>query len=305
MAAHTEPPRVTNINMSDPDKAAPLLINYNWHHAVNDQSKLNRVLTFLQDDDGDGNIGNHNTKGLIEAIEADIIYSDAKSQAVMGHPPSIDGNLTLASFLQQLQHVKFQHNHDITNRHECPVLKLDFKSIDALQCSLMDVQNYLFNLPSYLHQRVWINADILSGPGENADDVEAQKKMQPKFYAAEFLKLVTSQLPGTVLSIGWTTSLTDIHAVYTNEMVNEMVEYAKPFPNVTFPIRASCFRKSWAALKQLYQKNTWTVTLWWSNELSKDEFDWIYSTLEDSDLRNRTYYDLTGFRTHLSECKDK
>ena len=88
--------------MSDfPDKA--LLINYNWHHAVNDQSKLNKVLAFLQDDDGDdGNIDN--MKGLIEAIEADIIYSDAKSQAVMGHPPSVDGNLTLTSFLHQLQH---------------------------------------------------------------------------------------------------------------------------------------------------------------------------------------------------------
>ena len=291
--------------MSDfSDKA--LLINYNWHHAVNDQSKLNKVLAFLQDDDGDdGNIDN--MKGLIEAIEADIIYSDAKSQAVMGHPPSVDGNLTLTSFLHQLQHVKFQHHHDITNQHECPVLKLDFKSIDALQCSLIDVQNYLSNLPSYLHHRVWINADILSGPGENADDALAQKKLQPKFDASEFLKLVTAQLQGTVLSIGWTTSLTDIHAVYTNEMVNEMVEYAKPYPNVTFPIRASCFRHSWVALKQLYQTNTsWTVTLWWSTyELSKEEFDWIYNTLEDSDLRNRTYYDLTGFQTYLSECKDK
>ena len=98
--------------MSDsPDKA--LLVNYNWHHAVNDQSKLNKVLAFLHDNDGDdGNIGN--MKGLIEAIEADIIYSDAKSQAVMGHPPLVDGNLSLASFLHQLQHVKFQHHHEPT-----------------------------------------------------------------------------------------------------------------------------------------------------------------------------------------------
>ena len=42
------------------DKA--LLININWHHAVNDQSKLNQTVKDLDD-------GNKNTK--IQAIEAD------------------------------------------------------------------------------------------------------------------------------------------------------------------------------------------------------------------------------------------
>ena len=269
------------------DKA--LLININWHHAVNDQSKLNQTVKDLDD-------GNKNTK--IQAIEADIIYSSIQKCSVMGHPPLIDGDLTLASFLQQLQNIKFQHQqHSI---HTCPILKLDFKSMDALQSSLSDVKEYLSNLPSCLHQRVWINADILPGPGEDANDKVAQQKMQPKFDASEFLNLVSSELPKTVLSIGWTTSLTDIHAEYTNKMVNDMIECAKPYRNVTFPVRASCFRQSCGVLEILYQKD-WTVTLWWSYELPKEEIDWIYNTLENSSLRNRTYYDMMGFHAHLNQ----
>mmetsp|Transcript_25338 Transcript_25338/g.54506 ORF Transcript_25338/g.54506 Transcript_25338/m.54506 type:complete len:284 (-) Transcript_25338:40-891(-) len=277
-----------------------LLINYNWHHAVNDQSKLNQVLKVVVKDES---VVDKNT-AFVEAIEADIIYSEVKSQAVMGHPPSIDGDLTLASFLQQLRHVNFQQQHD-DQQTECPLLKLDFKSMIALQSSLTDIKNYLTHLPSCLHQRVWINADILPGPGEDMNDATAQKKMQPKFDAAEFLQVVTTELPETVLSIGWTTSLADVHAVYTDQMVDEMVECAKPYSAVTFPVRASCFMKSWGALQTLYQKNEkWTITLWWSRELSKEDFDLIYETLEkDVELRNRTYYDLCGFRNYLSECQ--
>jgi len=265
-----------------------LLININWHHAVNDQSKLNQTIKLLEDDS--------DTK--IQAIEADIIYSSIQKCSVMGHPPSVDGDLTLASFLQQLQNIKFQHRqHSI---HACPILKLDFKSMDALQSSLLDVQEYLSDLPSSLHQRVWINADILAGPGEDMNDKEAQEKMQPKFDASEFLSLVSSELQKTVLSIGWTTSLTDIHAEYTNQMVNDMIECAKPYSDVTFPVRASSFRKSYGVLERLYQKD-WTVTLWWSYELPKEEFDWIYDTLENGSLRNRTYYDIMGFHAYLNK----
>ena len=122
------------------DKA--LLININWHHAVNDQSTLNQTIKLLEDDS--------DTKS--QAIESDIIYSSIQKCSVMGHPPSIDGDLTLASFLHQLQNIKFQHQqHSI---HTCPILKLDFKSMDALQSSLSDVKEYLSNLPSSLHKRV-------------------------------------------------------------------------------------------------------------------------------------------------------
>ena len=119
-----------------------LLINYNWHHAVNSQSKLNDVLTCLS---------NKSNDTYIEAIEADIIYSEVQSKAVMGHPPLVDGDLTLVSFLQQVHSINFQQQHDNDSIDTCPVLKLDFKSMEALQSSLSDVQDYLSNLPTNLH----------------------------------------------------------------------------------------------------------------------------------------------------------
>jgi len=221
----------------------------------------------------------------------------------MGHPPFVDGDLTLSSFLQQLHQVNFQHRYSSKRQTECPVLKLDFKSMIALQSSLTDVKSYLNNLPPHLHKRVWINADILPGPGEeDLNDEMAQKKMQPKFVSAEFLQVVTSQFRA-VLSIGWTTSLTDVHAVYTSKMVDEMITCAESYSEVTFPVRASCLRESWQVLQKLYRTNEkWTITLWWSYELPREEFDWIYNTLEkDGEFTNRTYYDLVGFRKYLSE----
>ena len=290
----------------------PLLINYNWHHAVNDQSKLNQVLEKKSVTDNNGADGRTTaTTDAIEAIEADIIFSEVKSQAVMGHPPLRDSDLTLASFLHQLSQAKFQqHCSSSTNNPaetEFPVLKLDFKSMTALKSSLPDIDNYLDNFPSCLRRRVWINADVLPGPGEDLNDATAQEEIQPKFEIADFLQVVTTALPGTVLSIGWTTSLTDIGEPYTDTMVSSMIEFAKPHTEVTFPVRASCFVKSWGALQKLYQINdTWTLTLWWSHELAKEEFDRIYWTLEnDEKFRNRTYYDLFGFRNYLSMSRYK
>ena len=295
--------------------SSALLINYNWHHAVNDQSKLDHALALIQD----GGSSRSNDSGasdgavMVEAIEADIIYSQAKLQAVMGHPPMLDGELTLVSFLEQISRANFQprlcggsmQEELPTTTTERPVLKLDFKSMTALQSSLPHVKNYLTQVPPSIEEKVWINADILPGPGAGEDlaDEEAQKKVQPQFNAKEFLELVTSQLPGTTLSIGWVTSLTSIHAPYTESMVNDMIECCRSYPNVTFPIRGSCFKQSWGVLQKLYNSNKkWTLTLWWSKELSTDEFDVIYYTLEqDGRYRNRTYYDLSGFHQYLVE----
>ncbi|KAL7551825.1 hypothetical protein ACHAWF_015018 [Thalassiosira exigua] len=276
-----------------------LLIDYNWHHAVNDQSRLDRALAFVGERGSNGTGG----KDLVEAIEADIIYSDSRSRAVMGHPPSVDGDLTLSSFLRQVRDARFQISDagDDDERTERPVLKLDFKSMAALRSGVDDVKSYLDRLLPEHRRRVWINADILPGPGEGSNDEAARRKVRPRFDAAEFLSVVASEFPGTVLSIGWTTSLTDVRAPYTDDMVDEMISFARDHSEVTFPIRASCFRVSWRAVQKLYRENdNWTVTLWWSHELSKDDFDWIYKTLEeDGALKNRTYYDVSGFREYL------
>ncbi len=268
-------------------------IDYTWYHAVNDQNKLTHVL-----------VSSAKQTQKPHAIEADIIYSAAKGQAVMGHPPQVDGELTLSSLLHQVREANFQS----ALSTEANILKLDFKSMKALQSSIDDAENYLKDLPPQLHQHVWINADILAGPGGGEGE-----DMIPKFDAVEFMELLTTEsslMNSTTLSIGWTTSLTDIHAPYTSGMVEEMLTLLRPYPekNITFPIRGSSFQHSWQALKKLYDndvdtKKKWTITLWWSltseqHKMTHDAMNRIHELLENDDqnlLPNRTYYDLVNF----------
>ncbi|KAL7443424.1 hypothetical protein ACHAXM_012085 [Skeletonema potamos] len=279
-----------------------LLIDYTWFHAVNDQHKLNNVLALS---------AKQIQEQQLHAIEADIIYSEAKGISVMGHPPQVDGELTLASLLQQVYRANFQQRRSTSTSDtldECNILKLDFKSMKALQSSLNEIGKYLKELPPCLHQHVWINADILTGPGGSKGE-----DLRPKFDAVEFLELLTaetSMTKSTTLSIGWTTSLNDIRAPYTLDMIDEMISLLRPYPNknITFPIRATSFRTSWEALRRLYDNDVdenkkWTLTLWWSltneqHKLTKEEMNWIHELLEsgdDSVLPNRTYYDLVHF----------
>ncbi|KAL7472900.1 hypothetical protein ACHAXS_013275 [Conticribra weissflogii] len=202
---------------------------------------------------------------------------------------------------------------DVEAGTESHILKLDFKSMKALQSNLSHVKEYVDDLPTRLRETVWINADIISGPGEDPHDEQAQLRVKPKFCEKEFLNVVISNFPNTMLSIGWTTSMTDESAVYTDEMVNEMIQslecYQKEHLHVTFPIRATSFRRSWGVLRKLYEVNeNWSVTLWWSaSVLPEDEMDWIFETLEMGDelYKNRTYYDMSGFSNYFSKKNEK
>ena len=270
------------------DESPVLPIHHFWHHAVNSQDELDKVLVSVKE-----------AAPKIQSIEADIIFSLIKQQAVMGHPPENDGDLTLKSFLEQLRDLEFQHSCGICTSR---IVKLDFKCMRAFESSITNIQCYLEQLPPQFHHLLWINADILPGPGEVPNDSLSQLKMKPKFDAAKFLRVVSKQLSGTTLSIGWTTSLSDKRALYTEEMVNDMLEVLEPYEklNITFPIRAISFRHSWDVLQKLYRYK-WTVTLWWSlDKLEETELDWIYTTLEGQNrvFRDRTYYDLVGFQEY-------
>ena len=178
------------------------------------------------------------------------------------------------------------------------------------------------------NHHVWINADILSGPGYK----------KPSFHDPyEFVQLAITHLHGTTLSLGWTTMPTiciddddDDHEEYqyTEEMITEMINVASSYPyHVTFAVCAHYFKRSWEVLQRLYYHNvrndnntattitsattstaptqqcSWTVTLWVSGgggaKLSDHERRFIYETLEgdgaDEKLRNRTYYDIPDF----------
>jgi hypothetical protein len=193
------------------------------------------------------------------------------------------------------------------------------------------VSNYLSSLPStsdtVQKQHIWINADILSGPGYK----------EPLFRDPyEFVQLATTYLRGTTLSLGWTTAAIstrtactddneDDEYCYTDEMITEMINVASSYPyHVTFAVCATYFKQSWKVLQRLYYHNVnnnssgilqqhedertstsirrlWTVTLWLSGgrTLSDQDLRYIYETLEgdgaDEKLHNRTYYDIPDY----------
>lgn len=155
-------------------------------------------------------------KGDVQFIEADIIlgslFDDAThaQQPVMGHPPNTESDITLQSFLSQVMTYNRQHANSTKG------VKLDFKSIEVFRGSEAMLQT-MWPLMDY---PVWINADIISGPVNNTETTPVQPR---GFFDG------VQQLPGAVLSIGWTTLWSKDHREgnYTAAQVASMVEAIK------------------------------------------------------------------------------
>uniref|UniRef100_A0A8C6M3L5 Family with sequence similarity 151 member B n=1 Tax=Nothobranchius furzeri TaxID=105023 RepID=A0A8C6M3L5_NOTFU len=170
--------------------------------------------------------------GPSHMIEADVIMRgrDPK-EPIMAHPPDSDSDITLREWLEQVK---------VTNKG----LKLDFKSLEAVPPSLTLLKEVLAE-PSC---PVWINADILSGPGGKARPLEPQA----------FLSAV-SGLPGhIVLSLGWTTGWTAAteNPGYDWNMVHVMERICRDLKHpVTFPVRAALLAQSFPQLSWLLQQS--------------------------------------------------
>ncbi|KAF0033555.1 hypothetical protein F2P81_013621 [Scophthalmus maximus] len=186
-----------------------------WSHAVNSRSRLQEAVT-----------------GHTHMIEADIIMKghDPK-EPIMAHPPDTDSDITLQEWLEGVK----AHNVGI---------KLDFKSLEAVSPSVALLEEVLAD-PS---RPVWINADIVSGPGGRARPLEHQA----------FLSAVTTLPTHTVLSLGWTTGWTagTDNPGYSWDMVRVMEEICRnlKYP-VTFPVRAALLAQSFSQLTWLLQQS--------------------------------------------------
>ncbi|XP_035515182.1 protein FAM151B [Morone saxatilis] len=231
-----------------------------WSHAVNSRSRLSEVLS-----------------GATHMIEADIIMRgyDPK-EPIMAHPPDTDSDITLREWLEGVK----AHDKGI---------KLDFKSLEAVSPSAVLLEEALAE-PS---RPVWINADILSGPGGQARPLEPQA----------FLSAVRTLPTHTVLSLGWTTGWTagTDNPGYSWDMVHAMEEICRTLKHpVTFPVRAALLAQSFSQLAWLLkQSDRYTLTVWTGQS---DEF-----TLQDllpyrrEFDSSKIYYDLPdSLRTELS-----
>ncbi|XP_061673641.1 protein FAM151B isoform X2 [Syngnathoides biaculeatus] len=186
-----------------------------WSHAVNTRSKLVEAL-----------------QGPNLMIEADIIVRghDPK-EPVMGHPPDTDSDITLKEWLEGVK----MYGKGI---------KLDFKSMEALSLSV----GLLQEVQAQFTSPVWINADILRGPGSQVSPLEPQV----------FLAAVRTLPTNVVLSLGWTTKWdagTD-NSGYSWEMVHEMEDICRGLQHlVTFPVRGALLAQSVSELTWLLQQS--------------------------------------------------
>ncbi|XP_072521264.1 protein FAM151B [Salminus brasiliensis] len=194
-----------------------------WYHAANNRSKINEAL-----------------QGPAQMIEADILLRgrDPK-EPIMAHPPDTDSDITLKDWLRAV---------GTSDKG----IKLDFKSLAAVAPSMA----LLEEARAQLKGPVWINADILPGPGGRATPLDAQA----------FLQAVALQAEGDVLSLGWTTGWspdTD-NPGYSWKMVQQMEAVCRPLRQpVTFPVRAALLPLSFPQFQWLLQQSDrYTLTVW-------------------------------------------
>ncbi|XP_068127801.1 protein FAM151B [Hyperolius riggenbachi] len=237
-------------------------VEITWEHAANSREKLRLAL------EGDAHM-----------IEADVLLRGSGNQEpIMAHPPATDSDITLRDWLIAVS---------ASNKGS----KLDFKSLEAVLPSM----ETLDKLRNDIKQPVWINADILPGPGGSAKPVDAK----------EFLQTVTSFFPDVTLSLGWTTGwLPDRdNEGYSWEMVRRMAEICDGLhQSVTFPVRAALVRQSWPPLQWLLQTSSrYSLTVWAGKDDVYSVDDLLY--IRESSKEHQIFYDV--FEPQNSQLRDR
>jgi len=197
-----------------------------WSHATNSHQELAEALT-------DGTM----------MIEADVSIGP-NGEPIMAHPPATTSDLSLQQFLD----IVIAETEKGTKKG----IKLDFKAIEIVEPSLKLIET----VKEKLNFPVWLNADIIVGPG-GGDPVDPDR----------FLELCQNYLPEATLSPGFTTGL-GLLGHYTEEhmsdLYNKLIE-KRTFSPVTVPIRAKLGAKSVAEIKQFMdiadKDNLFPVTL--------------------------------------------
>ncbi|XP_028403555.1 protein FAM151B-like isoform X2 [Dendronephthya gigantea] len=244
-----------------------------WAHAVNSKDKLNK---FMKTD--------------ILMFEADVLmrYNRNDTEPIMAHPPDNDSDLTLNTFLMSLKPTR-------------KGIKLDFKAIMAVEPAM----RILKQAYSSTDKPLWLNADILVGPGSNSQS-------NPPVDATDFITTCTGTYPNATLSLGWTTEWHKgiTNKGYTRAMVQEMETICRNTTQIiTFPIRAIYVRQSWEPLKWLLDTSSrYTLTIWSSvnDDVKVEDLVWLTKQID----KRRLYLDLPpelddAFRKALESDESK
>ncbi|NWW03793.1 F151B protein, partial [Oreocharis arfaki] len=198
---------------------------------------------------------------------------------ILAHPPDTDSDITLQEWLAEMVS---------TDKG----IKLDFKSLGAVAPSLQ----LLGQLGQPLDRPVWLNGDILPGPGGSHAPLDARA----------FLAAVTSSCPDATLSLGWTTGCHQGQAPrlspgYAWAVVQEMSRLCQPLSQpVTFAVRAALVPGSVAQLRWLLQQSPrYSLTVWTGKEDMYSVEDLLF--IRENFDKSRVYYDI--FEPQNSEFK--
>ena len=224
-------------------------------------------------------------------LEADVLMRNnmVNGIPIMAHPPDVDSNLTLHSFLTQ-------------TTKSTKGIKLDFKTIEVVEPSLKMVQNLAVR--KEVKTPIWLNADILPGP--------CYDKVCVPVDHTRFLSLCKSYFPNGTLSISWTTGkdMTAPENFYDWSQVLSMGQLVFQISQpITFPVRADLVGRSWEQLHWLLDlSETFTITIWSSTTDNPNVQDLVSLWNNFSDKR-RIYYDIPpdqekAFKDALASSSD-
>ncbi|XP_037981393.1 protein FAM151B isoform X3 [Motacilla alba alba] len=156
-------------------------------------------------------------------------------------------------------------------------IKLDFKSLAAVGPSL----ELLGQAGQALDRPVWLNGDILPGPGGSCAPLDARA----------FLRAVTSSCPDATLSLGWTTGCHRGQG-YEWPAVQEMWQLCLPLSQpVSFAVRAALVPGSIPQLQWLLQQcPRFSLTVWTGKEDVYSVEDLLL--IRENFDKSRVYYDI-------------
>lgn len=148
-------------------------------------------------------------ESTITAIESDILMGFVERDGdadktnfvpIMTHPPSVSSDLSFAEFLRRCIEDGKRH------------LKLDFKELGPVRSCLSLLSSALPQLEAN-GQCVWINADVMLGPGKRSGE--------PTVPADALLEIWAKYCAGVPLSLGWCCKV-DRQDRYTEKDADDM-----------------------------------------------------------------------------------
>mmetsp|Transcript_41667 Transcript_41667/g.116089 ORF Transcript_41667/g.116089 Transcript_41667/m.116089 type:complete len:516 (-) Transcript_41667:310-1857(-) len=100
----------------------------------------------------------------------------------------------------------------VSSRRTRKGIKLDFKQFDCVEPTITFLRQ--INAAKKLEGHLWLNADVFAGPGALITPLNAK----------EFVRLCAENLPEAVLSLSWGASIISATRLYTDEMIERMIE---------------------------------------------------------------------------------